>query len=556
MKKLLSTLSLLAALVLFGCSDSQPHGTLTGWSPSGNMLADDLCDSLYIAYGHNHGAEPGEWHQPLESIAAASPDNGKIVARAAYWRVRRLFRRRDFDTAMAELEKGLQRVDSTRYEEDYRRLAVLRWRFNQNLPNRYATAMDNLDFFRATSDSATIATVMMDLGWILEQVGDYSRGAEYCREASDIWRRLGQTEYADKNLLNVALLSGGDIADSLHLNLLARGDLLVDTSFYSLVLRNHYLNTDSLQYLTRALALTGGSRHFRGIHSINCALMADRLSRNTRYDDALNYADTAVALRQPMQDPQYDMLIAHAYAAALHGLGRKAEAEQYYKRYSEIRDSIAAESEKADRLSSQMRYRIRQIDRERLVLVEESRRAAVALAMGIAIILLVVSFFFYRHLKQREISAMMLRNELQQAKSRLGREGIMAQEHDELIKHIGREIEQCESDGTLPTAVSARLRSALRLHNATRDERQAFLDVHDNMLPGFSARLKRAFPGLSERQLKLAAYICAGMSSGAIGRVLNIAPGSVMKSRYRLRAKLGVPPGEALEEFLRRFVDE
>lgn len=46
------------------------------------------------------------------------------------------------------------------------------------------------------------------------------------------------------------------------------------------------------------------------------------------------------------------------------------------------------------------------------------------------------------------------------------------------------------------------------------------------------------------------------MSSAAIGRVLNITPASVMKSRYRLRSKFRLSSGESLEEFLRSFADK
>lgn len=153
------------------------------------------------------------------------------------------------------------------------------------------------------------------------------------------------------------------------------------------------------------------------------------------------------------------------------------------------------------------------------------------------------------------MKAAIARTELEQTKARLGREAIIMQEKKELLKSIQEEIENGESEGVLNSQTSARLRTALKVHNSAEEERKAFLEVHDNMLPGFSARLKKSYPGLSEKQVRLAAYICAGMSSSAIGRVLNITPASVVKNRYRLRQKLNLDAGESLEDFLRTFAE-
>lgn len=153
------------------------------------------------------------------------------------------------------------------------------------------------------------------------------------------------------------------------------------------------------------------------------------------------------------------------------------------------------------------------------------------------------------------MKAAIARTELEHTKSRLGREAIIMYEKEQLLKSIQQEIEHGESEGLLNASTSARLRNAIKVHNSREEERRAFLEVHDNMLPGFSARLKGTYSSLSEKQIRLAAYICAAMSSAAIGRVLNITPASVVKNRYRLRSKLCLAPGESLEDFLRKFAE-
>lgn len=73
------------------------------------------------------------------------------------------------------------------------------------------------------------------------------------------------------------------------------------------------------------------------------------------------------------------------------------------------------------------------------------------------------------------------------------------------------------------------------------------------MLPEFSAKLKAQYPDLTEHQIKLAAYISAGMSNSVIAKLLNITPASVRTLRYRMRSKFNLERNDSLEEFLRRY---
>lgn len=546
---------ILTILIFSSCTRHRNENSLTRWTSCGIEQADDLCDSIFRDFSTNNGSGRELWLAPLESIGAANPSNKKLQARVSYWQVRRLMRLRRQAEALDTLSAAMARLDSARFTEDYRRLYSLGWQFDPNLIHRYTVGIDNLDYFRSIGDSVSMATQMMNLGDVMYRIGDRKRGLEYCIDAYNIWSRMGLGEYAEKSLVNVALLSDRQRADSIHRHLIANTSYRSDTSFYATVLRNHYLNTDSVEYLQRVIALTDSNPRLIGIHAINCALYSDWLSERNRFGEAIIYARRADSLRNPGQEPRFDMLMEHAKAMALNGLGMFDSAAPHFLKYVALKDTIAEQTEQTEIANAAARDKIHEIDLQRLVKAERDRRTVWIICMGLTILLLTVSFTLYRRAKTREIHAMLARQELQQAKSRLGRETILIQEKEELLKTLGREIEQSEADGGMNPVTSARLRNTLKVHNAARDERQAFLDVHDNLLPGFSVRLKEQFPELSEKQLKLAAYICAGMTSNAIGRVLNITPASVMKNRYRLRTKLGLQPGEVLEDFLRRFTE-
>ena len=66
----------------------------------------------------------------------------------------------------------------------------------------------------------------------------------------------------------------------------------------------------------------------------------------------------------------------------------------------------------------------------------------------------------------------------------------------------------------------------------------------------FFIRLQDQFPGLSEKEKRLSAYIRLNLSTKDVASLLNIAPKSVEINRYRLRKKLGIDSKTNLTEFI------
>lgn len=547
---------ILSVVLLCACSSDRDR-LPSGWEKTDNALADTLTMRLEHEYGHNAGAGADRWIASLDSLARAYPDDPRIGARVAYWRVRMNLRKGDNDKARQILDSASAALDSAKYADDFHHLKMLRWRFDGSLLHRYLDAMEMLDYFRRSGDSTSLAYTLMNLGDIMQRVGDYGRGREYAAEASRIWRNIGQEEYADKNLLNLALMADRHTADSIHRHLLSVPKYRRDTAFYEIVLRNHFLNTDSVDYLLKAMRLSAADKaRMKGMRSAHLALYSDWLSRNGRGPEALPYALLADSLRVKGEDPQFDMLTAHALAMAYDARHLPDSAEKYLKEYVILKDTISNANMALEVANKASRDEIARADMELSLKAEREKMMVWILLLVLAIVFILVTFTFYRRARDREMKATLARAELDNTKARLSREALIMKEKEDLLKSIQKEIESSEAEGVLGQVTSTRLRTALKVHNSGEEERRAFLEVHDNMLPGFSERLKTAYPSLSEKQLRLAAYICAGMSSAAIGRVLNITPASVMKSRYRLRSKFRLSSGESLEEFLRSFADK
>jgi hypothetical protein len=84
----------------------------------------------------------------------------------------------------------------------------------------------------------------------------------------------------------------------------------------------------------------------------------------------------------------------------------------------------------------------------------------------------------------------------------------------------------------------------------SKAEWEKFSDHFDSVHEGFLKKLKQLHPDLSTSTLKLCALIRMRLSSKQIATMMNTAPDSVLKARYRLRMKFNLDKDTGLEEYL------
>lgn len=79
------------------------------------------------------------------------------------------------------------------------------------------------------------------------------------------------------------------------------------------------------------------------------------------------------------------------------------------------------------------------------------------------------------------------------------------------------------------------------------------LEHQGGIKAGGSEPLKTSCPSLSKTDLRMCAYLRIGMSAKEIAQAMSVLPDTVNTSRYRIRKKLGLAPGESLEKALDRY---
>ena len=82
------------------------------------------------------------------------------------------------------------------------------------------------------------------------------------------------------------------------------------------------------------------------------------------------------------------------------------------------------------------------------------------------------------------------------------------------------------------------------------NEYEQFEDHFDAVHDNFLKILKKQFPQLTPKDLRLCAYLRMNLSTKEIAPLLNISPRGVEISRYRLRKKMNLPHDANLIEFM------
>lgn len=99
------------------------------------------------------------------------------------------------------------------------------------------------------------------------------------------------------------------------------------------------------------------------------------------------------------------------------------------------------------------------------------------------------------------------------------------------------------------------IRQRIRQYLTSSKALEAYYEESNRLLADFRSKLLTQFPSLTEKDLRLCAFLRQGLTSKEIAGMLNISDKSVDIARHRLRKKLDIPREEAIDAFLDRFAE-
>lgn len=116
-------------------------------------------------------------------------------------------------------------------------------------------------------------------------------------------------------------------------------------------------------------------------------------------------------------------------------------------------------------------------------------------------------------------------------------------ELDEIINERGSDFEKQVKE----------LRGLVRKNRNQEKDWEQFQEVFQKIHPRFFDTIQQNYPQLSKTEIRVCAYIRINMTNIEISNLLNITYRSLIKSRYRIRVKIGLGTNSNLDEFIQNW---
>jgi tetratricopeptide (TPR) repeat protein/DNA-binding CsgD family transcriptional regulator len=265
-----------------------------------------------------------------------------------------------------------------------------------------------------------------------------------------------------------------------------------------------------------------------------------------------------------------------------------SEALKYHLLYTQLKDSVFNEEKSMQIADMQAKYELDKKEKENELLKEKdkSRRATQGLLTGGLAGLIVLSVMLFtlfrlrtRSLKRektirilegekKEIEKQRLEEQIfaEQQINRLQAEKIEQKDRElsaglihimnknEALKSVLKQMEVMDhgSDNDLKDRLRKLthiIRNNVNLDHDWEQFKRHFCAVH----PSFFDNLNHRHPGLTPHEQRLCAYLRINLNTKEIAQMLNVSADAVIKSRYRLRKKLGTESEADLVAFMNGF---
>lgn len=563
-KSILFFCILLLLCILFGACTERNAGQSDPYTFPGHT-GDENFDSLLTEFQRSRysvrpgikSSRPDSLLNILIGISSRHPDNLKMKYRvriaAEFLNVKNIPNSERKD----RIERYLSGIDSASYPVEYNLMLLPYATALEDYSKSYETAYNAANFFEKNNApfyQIQALNVICNILWLINQ----PEAAETTHKIISILRNTGMEEEALRHEVNL----GWSLSDSLRRPLLAKlrkePYILQSPVLLRAVMLASYSLTDSVEYLDTLISKISSEsfptadikqsllliKSFKGEHLI---------LHGGNPQEALDLIRPALMNVDSMTESRFRVGIYRYAAQAYHAAGMYDSAAYYYNIFEINRDSLFDKMDINGVNALRLNEKIARLKIANQVEEERRNRIFWNVIMTLIAVASVVAIIIARKNEKRKQAKILIEEELKQTRFKLIGKQILLQEKEQWISTLSDCIKELKDDRTINESQATSIMNKLRLYRTGATERENINQLYEKLDPGFYKRIKRQFPALTEAQLKFAGYLVIGMTSGQIGRLLNIAPQSVKTKRWRLRQALGIKKGESLEDFLRQF---
>ena len=248
-------------------------------------------------------------------------------------------------------------------------------------------------------------------------------------------------------------------------------------------------------------------------------------------------------------------------------LNKYEAALDYYKSYKNVNDSIF-NNETANKFSElKVIYETEKKEAE-IALQQKEIKALNAEAKnqkltktiyGIGMFtFLAISGLLYFGFKQRmkknkiarEKQEEIYKQEIEFKKKELASQTLHLVQKNTFIQELKDNLEKIKQSPELFKVEFRRLVMLLKKASAEDKDWEVFKSYFSEVRNNFDIKLKETYNDITEKEIRLASFLRMNLSTKEIASMLNVLPESVLKSKYRLKKKLGLEKDVELTQFL------
>ncbi|MEX0363197.1 MAG: tetratricopeptide repeat protein [Allomuricauda sp.] len=443
--------------------------------------------------------------------------------------------------AMNEFKKALEVLDTIDREiyrrgDVYRNIGKLNYQqkdFDQALVN----FMNAYEIYQEVSDNLYSAHVLNDIGNVYIYLKDYDKAIEYFNDSYDIGNEFNFPTATAHALFNIGFAHRENGNYQKALSYFERGAEIdtYDMSSINYVLELYHIglthsllgnNQVAIEYLDKSVKLAGSLKISNELkHALDYRSKVHLNAGN--YKSAFEDYSASQRIK--------DSLFSIEKTKAIEELETIYETE---KKEAEI----ALQEEEINTLNEKAK-------------VDKLTKGLYAGGMASALALFGLSVFGYRQrIKKnriaREKQEEIYKQEIAHKKKELASQTLHLVQKNTFIQELKENLENLKNSPEKFKVEFRRIVMLLKKQNASDKDWEVFKSYFSEVHNDFDQKLKTLYPDISEKEIRLAAFLRMNLTTKEIAATLNVLPDSILKSKYRLKKKLQLDKDTDLTSFL------
>ncbi len=151
---------------------------------------------------------------------------------------------------------------------------------------------------------------------------------------------------------------------------------------------------------------------------------------------------------------------------------------------------------------------------------------------------------------EREKQEQIYRQEIAHKKKELTSQTLHLVQKNTFIQELLGNLQSIKNDPDRFKVEFRRIVMLLKKENASDKDWEVFKTYFSEVHNNFDQKLKTLYSDISEKEIRLAAFLRMNLTTKEIAATLNVLPDSILKSKYRLKKKLGLYKETDLTKFL------